>query len=52
MTDERSVHGQADVVHLSDEAAAVEVLERAVAGLWDVVAGSRGCGGLGGRTTA
>src|SRR6516165_5129392 len=38
MTDERSVHGQADVVHLSEEAATVEVLERAVAGLWDVVA--------------
>jgi uncharacterized protein (TIGR00730 family) len=38
MADERSVHGQADVVRLSDEAAVVEVLERAVAGLWDVVA--------------
>ena len=38
MSDERSIHGQADVVRLSDEAATVEVLERAVAGLWDVVA--------------
>jgi uncharacterized protein (TIGR00730 family) len=38
MAEEKSVHGQADVVRLSDEATAVEVLERAVAGLWDVVA--------------
>jgi uncharacterized protein (TIGR00730 family) len=38
MNERPSIHGQADVVLLSDEAAAVEVLERAVEGLWDVVA--------------
>jgi hypothetical protein len=38
MTEQASVHGQSDVVWLRDEAATVEVLERAVAGLWDVVA--------------
>ena len=32
------VHGPSDVVWLRDEASAVEVLERAVGGLWDVVA--------------
>ena len=29
--------GQSDIVRLSDEDAAVELLERAVTGLWDVV---------------
>ena len=38
MAEQPSIHGQSDVVLLSDEAATVEVLERAVAGLWDVVA--------------
>ena len=39
MKDEDAViHGHSDVVLLRDEAAAVEVLERAVGGLWDVVA--------------
>jgi uncharacterized protein (TIGR00730 family) len=38
MSETPSVHGQTDVVLLSDEDRAVEVLQRAVAGLWDVVA--------------
>ena len=38
MTKPPSIHGQSDVVLLNDETATVEVLERAVAGLWDVVA--------------
>jgi uncharacterized protein (TIGR00730 family) len=38
MAEQASIHGQSNVVLLSDEGAAVDVLERAVAGLWDVVA--------------
>jgi len=38
MSDRETMHGQSNVVLLSDEAATVEVLQRAVAGLWDVVA--------------
>src|SRR5215472_18715494 len=38
MSERPSHQGQTDVVLLSDEAATVEVLQRAVAGLWDVVA--------------
>lgn len=38
MKDETAIHGPSDVVWLRDEAAAVQVLERAVGGLWDVVA--------------
>ena len=37
MADETNIHGQADIVRLSEEDEAVAVLERAVTGLWDVV---------------
>jgi hypothetical protein len=37
MSKEKSSFGQSDIVRLSDEDAAVELLERAVTGLWDVV---------------
>src|SRR6478736_7724330 len=37
MSKEKTSFGQSDIVRLSDEDAAVELLERAVAGLWDVV---------------
>ncbi len=37
MSKEKTFFGQSDIVRLSDEDAAVELLERAVAGLWDVV---------------
>lgn len=37
MNDPKSVFGQSDIVRLSDEDAAVALLERAVTGLWDVV---------------
>ena len=37
MSKEKTSFGQADIVRLSDEDAAVELLERAVTGLWDVV---------------
>src|SRR3954452_23530611 len=38
MDNESGAHGQPDVVLLKDEEATVEVLQRAVGGLWDVVA--------------
>src|SRR5438270_5287306 len=38
MDHEPGAHGQPDVVLLKDEDATVEVLQRAVGGLWDVVA--------------
>ena len=39
MKDENAIiHGPSDIVLLRDEASTVEVLERAVGGLWDVVA--------------
>jgi uncharacterized protein (TIGR00730 family) len=38
MNQEPGAHGQPNVVFLRDEDAAVEVLQRAVGGLWDVVA--------------
>jgi uncharacterized protein (TIGR00730 family) len=37
MSKQKSSFGQSDIVHLSDEDAAVALLERAVTGLWDVV---------------
>lgn len=37
MSAETSTYGQADIVKLSDEDAAVALLERAVGGLWEVV---------------
>src|SRR5215467_5728653 len=37
MSEQRSSFGQSDVVRLSNEDAAVELLERAVTGLWEVV---------------
>jgi uncharacterized protein (TIGR00730 family) len=37
MSKQKSSFGQADIVRLSDEDAATELLERAVTGLWDVV---------------
>src|ERR1700740_1591035 len=37
MSKQKTSFGQSDIVRLSDEDAAVELLERAVTGLWDVV---------------
>ncbi|OAI57419.1 lysine decarboxylase [Verrucomicrobiaceae bacterium SCGC AG-212-N21] len=37
MNEENSIFGQSDVVPLSNEDATVQILERAVTGLWDVV---------------
>jgi hypothetical protein len=37
MSEKKSAFGQSDIVRLSDEDAAIELLERAVTGLWDVV---------------
>ena len=37
MSKKKTSFGQSDIVRLSDEDAAIELLERAVAGLWDVV---------------
>src|SRR5882724_1853437 len=37
MSKEKTPFGQSDIVRLSDEDASVELLERAVTGLWDVV---------------
>jgi uncharacterized protein (TIGR00730 family) len=37
MSKEKTSFGQSDIVRLSDEDAATELLERAVTGLWDVV---------------
>src|SRR5206468_7504758 len=37
MSKQKSSFGQSDIVRLSDEDAATEVLERAVTGLWEVV---------------
>jgi hypothetical protein len=37
MSKQKSAFGQSDIVRLSDEDAAVELLERAVTGLWEVV---------------
>src|SRR5258707_12931245 len=37
MSKEKTSFGQSDIVRLSDEDAAVELLERAVTGLWDGV---------------
>ena len=37
MSKQKSSFGQSDVVRLSDEDAAVALLERAVTGLWEVV---------------
>ena len=37
MSKQKSSFGQSDIVRLSDEDAAVELLERAVTGLWEVV---------------
>jgi uncharacterized protein (TIGR00730 family) len=37
MSKQKSSFGQSDIVRLSDEDAATELLERAVTGLWDVV---------------
>src|SRR5262245_6040042 len=37
MSEKKSSFGQSDIVRLSDEDAAVDLLERAVTGLWDVV---------------
>ncbi len=37
MRKQKSSFGQSDIVRLSDEDAATELLERAVTGLWDVV---------------
>jgi uncharacterized protein (TIGR00730 family) len=37
MSKEKTSFGQSDIVRLSDEDAAIELLERAVTGLWDVV---------------
>ena len=37
MSKEKTSFGQSDIVRLSDEDAAIELLERAVTGLWEVV---------------
>src|SRR6187399_3782601 len=37
MSKQKSSFGQSDIVRLSDEDAATELLERAVTGLWEVV---------------
>src|SRR5207249_11118116 len=37
MSKQKNSFGQSDIVRLSDEDAAVELLERAVTGLWEVV---------------
>src|ERR1043166_4037400 len=37
MSKQKSPFGQADIVRLSEEDAAVELLKRAVTGLWEVV---------------
>jgi uncharacterized protein (TIGR00730 family) len=37
MSEQKSAFGQSDIVRLSDEDAAIELLERAVTGLWEVV---------------
>ncbi len=37
MTEPTPAFGQPDIVRLSDEDASVKLLERAVAGLWEVV---------------
>jgi hypothetical protein len=37
MSKQKSSFGQSDIVRLSDEDAAVALLERAVIGLWEVV---------------
>ena len=37
MSKDKTSFGQSDIVRLSDEDAAVDLLERAVTGLWDVV---------------
>jgi len=37
MSKQKPSFGQSDIVRLSDEDAAVELLERAVTGLWEVV---------------
>jgi hypothetical protein len=37
MSKQKTSFGQSDIVRLSDEDASVELLERAVTGLWDVV---------------
>jgi hypothetical protein len=37
MNEEKLFFGQSDIVRLSDEEAAVALLERAVTGLWEVV---------------
>jgi uncharacterized protein (TIGR00730 family) len=37
MTTQNQLHGQSDIVKLSDEDASVALLERAVTGLWEVV---------------
>jgi hypothetical protein len=37
MSNQKSSFGQSDIVRLSDEDAAVALLERAVTGLWEVV---------------
>src|SRR6185436_18807926 len=37
MSKEKTSFGQSDIVRLSDEDAATELLERAVTGLWEVV---------------
>jgi hypothetical protein len=37
MSKQKSSFGQSDIVRLSDEDAAIELLERAVTGLWEVV---------------
>src|SRR6185503_6896130 len=37
MTQENQAFGQSDIVRLSDEDAAVALLERSVTGLWEVV---------------
>src|SRR6201997_2228883 len=37
MSKQKTSFGQSDIVRLTDEDAAIELLERAVTGLWDVV---------------
>src|SRR5215813_631064 len=37
MSEKKSSFGQSDIVRLSDEDAAIQLLERSVTGLWDVV---------------
>src|SRR3954468_16224993 len=37
MSKQKSSFGQSDIVRLSDEDAATELLERAVTGLWEIV---------------